>query len=77
MSGIDDLEPALVHHIVNTLGWPGLRPLQEEAIGPLLAGDDAILLAPTAGGKTDVPDHFRCAIFDSSGNAAASDLPPA
>ncbi|MGW1210296.1 DEAD/DEAH box helicase [Streptomyces sp. NPDC002499] len=53
MSGIDDLEPALVHHVVNTLGWPGLRPLQEEAIGPLLAGDDAILLAPTAGGKTE------------------------
>ncbi|MFE9026589.1 DEAD/DEAH box helicase [Streptomyces iakyrus] len=53
MSGIDDLDPALVHHIVNTLGWPGLRPLQEEAIGPLLAGDDAILLAPTAGGKTE------------------------
>ncbi|MEV5956805.1 DEAD/DEAH box helicase [Streptomyces sp. NPDC051987] len=53
MSGIDDLEPALVHHIVNTLGWPGLRPLQEESIKPLLAGDDAILLAPTAGGKTE------------------------
>ncbi|MGA5441972.1 DEAD/DEAH box helicase [Streptomyces griseoincarnatus] len=53
MSGIDDLEPALVHHIVNTLGWPGLRPLQEEAIAPLIAGDDAILLAPTAGGKTE------------------------
>ncbi|MGW4388483.1 DEAD/DEAH box helicase [Streptomyces sp. NPDC004685] len=53
MNGIDDLEPALVHHIVNTLGWPGLRPLQREAIGPLLAGDDALLLAPTAGGKTE------------------------
>lgn len=53
MSGIDDLEPALLHHIVNTLGWPGLRPLQSEAIGPLLAGDDALLLAPTAGGKTE------------------------
>ncbi|QEU85457.1 DEAD/DEAH box helicase [Streptomyces viridosporus] len=53
MSGIDDLEPALVHHIVNTLGWSGLRPLQEEAIAPLIAGDDAILLAPTAGGKTE------------------------
>ena len=31
----------------------GLRPLQEEAIEPLLAGDDALLLAPTAGGKTE------------------------
>ncbi|MEV7603328.1 DEAD/DEAH box helicase [Kitasatospora sp. NPDC089797] len=53
MSGVDDLDPVLVHHIVNTLGWPGLRPLQEQAIEPLLAGDDAVLLAPTAGGKTE------------------------
>ncbi|CAM5543953.1 ATP-dependent helicase [Streptomyces spiroverticillatus] len=51
--GIDDLDPVLVHHIVNTLGWPGLRPLQEEAIAPLLVGEDAVLLAPTAGGKTE------------------------
>ncbi|MDP9613529.1 DEAD/DEAH box helicase [Streptomyces hygroscopicus] len=53
MSRVDDLDPSLVHHMVNTLGWPGLRPLQEEAIEPLLAGEDAILLAPTAGGKTE------------------------
>ncbi|MET8541075.1 DEAD/DEAH box helicase [Kitasatospora sp. NPDC004799] len=53
MSGVDDLDPVLVHHIVNTLGWPGLRPLQERAVEPLLAGDDAVLLAPTAGGKTE------------------------
>jgi ATP-dependent Lhr-like helicase len=42
-----------MHHIVNTLGWRALRPLQEEAIGPLLSGSDALLLAPTAGGKTE------------------------
>lgn len=53
MSGIDNLDPVLIHHIVNTLGWPGLRPLQEQAITPLLAGEDAVLLAPTAGGKTE------------------------
>lgn len=47
------LHPSLAHHIANTLGWPGLRPLQAEAAGPLLAGDDALLLAPTAGGKTE------------------------
>ncbi len=47
------LHPALVHHIVNTLGWRSLRPLQEQAIEPVLDGDDAVLLAPTAGGKTE------------------------
>lgn len=53
MSPLDDLDPTLVHHIVNSLGWRGLRPLQEESIGPVMAGEDAILLAPTAGGKTE------------------------
>ncbi|MEE1810361.1 DEAD/DEAH box helicase [Streptomyces sp. BE133] len=53
MSPLDDLDPVLMHHIVNSLGWRGLRPLQEESIGPVMAGEDAILLAPTAGGKTE------------------------
>lgn len=53
MSGFDQLHPALQHHIVNSLGWPGLRPLQEATIAPVLAGEHAILLAPTAGGKTE------------------------
>jgi ATP-dependent Lhr-like helicase len=48
-----ELDPVLVHHIVNTLGWPDLRPLQRAAVAPLVAGDDALLLAPTAGGKTE------------------------
>ncbi|GAA5056249.1 ATP-dependent Lhr-like helicase [Thermocatellispora tengchongensis] len=50
---VDRLDPVVRHHIVNTLGWPDLRPLQRAAIEPLMAGDDAILLAPTAGGKTE------------------------
>ncbi|MFY1669231.1 DEAD/DEAH box helicase [Plantactinospora sp. WMMB334] len=53
MSRDTDLDPVLVHHIVNSLGWPDLRPLQRDAVPPLLAGEDAILLAPTAGGKTE------------------------
>ncbi|MFJ9107174.1 DEAD/DEAH box helicase [Streptomyces sp. NPDC102283] len=53
MSTDDELDPALVHHIVNTLGWKGLRPLQEAAVEPLTRGEDAVLLAPTAGGKTE------------------------
>ncbi|ASU81691.1 ATP-dependent helicase [Nocardiopsis gilva YIM 90087] len=52
-SAVDRLHPALVHHIVNALGWRDLRPLQREAVAPLLDGEDAVLLAPTAGGKTE------------------------
>jgi ATP-dependent Lhr-like helicase len=52
-SGLDRLHPVVVHHIVNTLGWASLRALQEEAAGPVLDGADALLLAPTAGGKTE------------------------
>jgi ATP-dependent Lhr-like helicase len=52
-SGLDRLHPVVVHHIVNTLGWPSLHALQEEAAGPVLDGADALLLAPTAGGKTE------------------------
>ncbi len=53
MTAIDRLHPGVVYHIVNTLGWSSLRPLQEAAIEPLLDGADALLLAPTAGGKTE------------------------
>lgn len=53
MSEFEKLHPALQHHIVNSLGWPGLRPLQEATIQPVLNGEHAILLAPTAGGKTE------------------------
>lgn len=49
----DRLHPSLQHHIVNSLGWRTLRPLQEASIGPLLDGYHALLLAPTAGGKTE------------------------
>jgi len=51
--GFDALHPIVQHHIVNSLGWRELRPLQEEAIGPVLAGDHVLALAPTAGGKTE------------------------
>jgi ATP-dependent Lhr-like helicase len=50
---LDRLDPVVLHHIVNTLGWPDLRPLQRAAIAPLMDGEDAVLLAPTAGGKTE------------------------
>jgi ATP-dependent Lhr-like helicase len=47
------LHSALRYHVVNTLGWSRLRPLQEAAIGPVLAGHDVLLTGPTAGGKTE------------------------
>ena len=53
MSPFDALHPSLRYHIVNTLGWTSLRPTQLEAVVPVLAGEDVLLLAPTAGGKTE------------------------
>jgi ATP-dependent helicase Lhr and Lhr-like helicase len=53
VSDFDRLHPAIQHHIVNSLGWSSLRPLQEEAIAPVVSGRDALLIAPTAGGKTE------------------------
>ncbi|HMO10342.1 MAG TPA: DEAD/DEAH box helicase, partial [Actinotalea sp.] len=47
------LVPALEYHVVNSLGWRGLRPLQEAAVEPVRSGADCLLLAPTAGGKTE------------------------
>lgn len=53
MSAFDRLHPALQHHIVNSLGWRGLRPIQEQAIAPVLEGAHALIVGPTAGGKTE------------------------
>ncbi|WP_354699048.1 DNA helicase [Paraconexibacter sp. AEG42_29] len=47
------LHPAVQHHVVNSLGWRSLRPLQEQSILPILEGRDVLLGAPTAGGKTE------------------------
>jgi ATP-dependent Lhr-like helicase len=53
VTAFDRLHPSLQHHIVNSLGWRELRALQEQAITPVLDGRDCLLLAPTAGGKTE------------------------
>ena len=52
-TAFDRLHPAVQYHVVNSLGWRSLRPTQLAAIGPILAGRDRLLLAPTAGGKTE------------------------
>ncbi len=48
-----DLHPDLRHHIRNSLGWTSLRDVQKAAIPPIQQGKNAVLLAPTAGGKTE------------------------
>jgi ATP-dependent Lhr-like helicase len=47
------LQPRLQAAIVSRLGWSALRPVQELSIPPVLDGSNAIILAPTAGGKTE------------------------
>lgn len=49
----DLLHAGVQHHIANTLRWNGLRPTQAAAVEPIVAGRDALVLAPTAGGKTE------------------------
>ena len=53
MNEVSRLHPSLAHHIVSTLGWADMRPLQAAALGPVTDGADVLLLAPTAGGKTE------------------------
>ncbi len=49
----DRLSPAMQYQIVNGLGFDGLRPVQEDSIEVILDGKNCVVLAPTAGGKTE------------------------
>src|SRR3954464_9273675 len=83
-----ELHDAVQHHVVNSLAWTSLRPLQEAAIGPVLRGDDALLLAPTAGGKTEAAffpllsrmenEHWRglCVLYGCPPGALLNNLEP-
>lgn len=53
MTAFDRLHPALQHHIVNSLGWRELREVQSLSIDTFLGGANLVILAPTAGGKTE------------------------
>lgn len=53
MDAFDALHPGVQYHLANTLRWNGLRPTQAGAVEPILAGRDSLVLAPTAGGKTE------------------------
>lgn len=53
MDAFELLHPGVQYHLANTLRWNGLRPTQSAAVEPVLAGSNALVLAPTAGGKTE------------------------
>ena len=53
MTAFEKLHPALQHHIVNSLGWRELRDVQSLSIDAFLTGANLVILAPTAGGKTE------------------------
>jgi len=47
------LSQRLQHGIAHTLSWSTLRPVQEQTIDKVFAGHNCVILAPTAGGKTE------------------------
>jgi len=53
VNAFERLHPALQHHIVNSLGWRELREVQSLSIDAFLTGANLVILAPTAGGKTE------------------------
>jgi ATP-dependent helicase Lhr and Lhr-like helicase len=53
VTAFEQLHPALQHHIVNSLGWRELRDVQASSIDAFLMGANLVVLAPTAGGKTE------------------------
>ncbi|NTY62306.1 DEAD/DEAH box helicase [Mycolicibacterium sphagni] len=53
MDAFDRLHPGVQYHLANTLRWNSLRPTQADAVEPILSGQDTLVLAPTAGGKTE------------------------
>jgi hypothetical protein len=71
---LDEVEtvqhPHLRHAIVHDVGWRELRPVQELAIDAVLDGCNAVVLAPTAGGKTEA------AIFPVPSRLLSEEPPP-
>lgn len=51
--GFDALHPSVRYLIREVLRFPGLRPVQAATLAPILAARDCVVLAPTAGGKTE------------------------
>lgn len=70
MAGFERLHPHMQHAIVHDLGWRSLRPVQELTIEAVLDGANAVVLAPTAGGKTEA------SMFPVLSRILAEDPPP-
>ncbi len=70
MAGLERLHPHLQHAIIHDLGWRSLRPVQELTIDAILDGCNAVVLAPTAGGKTEA------SIFPVLSRILTEDLKP-
>ncbi len=66
MSGFDRLGSALQYQIANTLGWSNLRPVQTQTIDAVLDGKNCVVLAPTAGGKTEAAFFPLLSAMDAS-----------
>lgn len=65
--------PTLQEVLISGLGWSSLRPVQEETYLAVAEGADVVVLAPTAGGKTEsafIPVLDRLLKDASSGIAA-------
>ena len=54
MTTFSRFPPRLQEAIVSRLDWPKLRPVQEQSGDAILDGKNAVVLAPTAGGKTEM-----------------------
>jgi ATP-dependent helicase Lhr and Lhr-like helicase len=50
---VDRLSPVVRYQIANGLGWSGLRPVQALSAEAILDGANCVVVAPTAGGKTE------------------------
>lgn len=53
IDAFERLDATVRYHIFHTLGFPALRPVQELTTHAILDGDNCVVLAPTAGGKTE------------------------
>ena len=74
MDAFDRLSPALQYQIVNDLGWTDLRLVQNQAIDVILDGANCVVLAPTAGGKTEAAFFPLLSKMDQDDQAAPSVL---